>query len=1111
MGWLFQNPNTGEEFEVAEQYDEESGTDINREKMISKGFTPIAEMRNPKTGEQLIIDDRQFDKMLKKGFMPEQAFQTVAQVQANREALAAEQVKGPKGAAIAAAKGAADFLTSGFSDEIAAAWQSATNRGRGQDFLEAFKQYQDIDKTLSDIAWKEQPVAYGVGALAGIVGGGAAAAKALGAAPTIARAAGVGAVEGAVGGAGFSEKGSIKEFVKDTLIGAAGGGVIGGGVGLIGKGAAKLSSQKSQEAVETAVSDILKREAPDMVQVAESAVKNKANIANEKILIKDADISSFKQFKKTADSDAALSLLNKADGNPATDSAYNQAIRSELEELGEKLTPENIQMMKAYNRTASLLGKVRDSVPGTRSFMDLRAQEGKDFILRQYDRLLGEEAMLDTVIKSNMRDWIPQWSVARKLASKFSDVKPLAKSIDKRLGTNMEKVIDNMSRNHNLYTVRLGSTLEEIGKLKTLTRKAGLSEQDIFEQLDSGNFTDPVTKQWQDFFEKVRQEAVEAGIPISKLKTGGKEATSYVPHRRLGTVRYQRAIADRVKSIQDGAGLNLKNLDDTGFEALSSDKSFDELLREVEFLRGPVKSAEDFSSKLSSIVTDIRLNKEALATDAFASKARMGSIPDFVLDKQAGNLATKWVQSTFRHAALRDGLANLQSISKVADKAGDEYLTKYINNLTADIIGSRTDTVAGYSGQLMDKFLIYAQKKASSAEGIPKLLWEGTAYLPETLNAMARQVYPNYIGLNPKSVIQNLSQPMLMSIPDIGYKSGVQAWAGAQLDIAKVLKDGMEIRLRPEMAKLLNKKAGEVIKTRNLSLVMQNEGMLPKQWTGEMVDALKDSLKSNAVTDMSRKALDKYTSVMMSAFEKSEIYARTTSYFMGRRLAHNLYRNADDAYKFVAQLDSPAYKKSMKKALDNKSLGEFQKQLVEYINSNHMFNYDRMNMSEYGRYLGPMFSVFSKWPTSISGKILQQTMDEGLGKGGKKIVQSLLAPFMALAIVDQLTKPEDSAIYNRVIGRGGFSSWTPIDSVSPLLEGGLLQSPAMQSGGALVKALRAEDKADGTYKWANDFYDTFGVGSGLLRFLGEDIPVYRGEEKPKGPKIERRIKKITGQ
>lgn len=939
----------------------------------------------------------------------------------------------------------------------------------------------------------------------GSIGGAGTLSKAAGSiAPKFAKAYDIGS---AVGGAATQQ--AAESRAGEELKGAARGAAF-GAAGLAAVPVVKGLYKGGKALVNKATSESAPKIAEDIdIAATERLAERKPEIDAAKQVVKGSYTSDFKSYKLTTPEQTRANLLSPADRKKLSrdDSPFNKVILDELRANKIPETPENILDYASFQKAQNIASKLGDE----KTLETLRREQGADYLERSLLRIFKRDAAVKEVSKLKLRERLPVWSATRRLASKFSDAKPLAKSFDNRLGLSgdlsVERTLDKLSENHNLYTIRLGNTLETIGKLRKEARDLKLNEQDIYKALDTGDIgnlpKEHVTK-WKTLFSNLADSAEKAGLKIDKR-------VNYVPYRRLSPVKYMRALEDRITLLEGKVGKPLNKIDNKDLSKLRETDEFKDLENEINFLRGKVDDAEDFRFKLSSILEDGKANQAVLATDAFATKSRLGEIPEFVKEKELGNLASKWVQSTFRHAALRDGLDQLNKIADIANSAGDEFTTKYLRDLAADIVGSRSDTLAAQTKNLGNKFLIYAQRKAAkSTDPFVKRLWEGTGYLPEITNAMMRQVYPNYIGLNPKSVLQNLSSPILMHIPDVGYKAGSKAWLNSHLDMAKVLKEGIDIKLTPELAGQLGKQAGESIKTKDLNLVLRNAGLLPKQWTGEMVDALRESLKSNKSIDMTRGALDKYTNVMMAAFEKSEQYARAITYFIGRRLAKDLMADPRMASEFVKNLSSRAYQRELSEALQRGDLDTLERELTRYLNSTNMFNYDRINMSEYGRYLGPLFSIFSKWPTSISGRILQSYMDEGAGKATRRNVQVLLAPFLALGLVDYLTKPEDSDIYNRILGRGGLRSWTPANSIAPLLEGGILSSPAFQSGSALARAI-SSDKDQAVRKWANDFYDTFGFGSGLLRFFGEDVPVYRGEAKPTGPKIERRLIEIQNQ
>jgi hypothetical protein len=153
-------------------------------------------------------------------------------------------------------------------------------------------------------------------------------------------------------------------------------------------------------------------------------------------------------------------------------------------------------------------------------------------------------------------------------------------------------------------------------------------------------------------------------------------------------------------------------------------------------------------------------------------------------------------------------------------------------------------------------------------------------------------------------------------------------------------------------------------------------------------------------------------------------------------------------------------------------------------------------MSEYGRYMGPLFSIFSKWPTATAGKIAHAYMTEGPGAGSARTFQTLLIPYFTLMMADQLID-SDSDIYNRVVGSKGLKGWTQIDSLPTDfgVREGLLSTPIMAAGMDFFDAFSQEDTGKAITKWINNTFRSFFPGAGALRFLAEEIPLVATGEK----------------
>lgn len=243
-----QNPKTGEVYDVNEEYDESSQTDVARDKAIAKGYVPVIDVVNPKSGQKYTIDDRSLDKALAKGYQTSENAenqQKVYQDRADRQRAQFED--GAKGKLLSAGKGLADVATYGFGDEIAGVKNALMNRGKNQDFSEAYSQGRDADRSLGDQAYETNPKSYIAGGAASIIPSLGSASAEL---PTFGKSVLSGMGEGAAFGLGNSRADNAGDIALDTAKGAAIGAASGAASHGLATGIGKLTSRAEEPAQE---------------------------------------------------------------------------------------------------------------------------------------------------------------------------------------------------------------------------------------------------------------------------------------------------------------------------------------------------------------------------------------------------------------------------------------------------------------------------------------------------------------------------------------------------------------------------------------------------------------------------------------------------------------------------------------------------------------------------------------------------------------------------------------------------------------------------------------------------------------------------------------------
>lgn len=864
----------------------------------------------------------------------------------------------------------------------------------------------------------------------------------------------------------------LEETVKGAAIGA-GAATIAFGVPAAYRAMERWSDDVMRKAIKEAeeVSPKIEERVDEIVKNQQRQIKA-TKTALQKLAKSE---SGYQEFLEAVPTKVRESMISKADVERImADANRRKAIRALLGKR--KLTDEDVRDAIAYGKWAHSK-KLVEHAAGGRKLEEL-ASESQKFLNDTYEQAMRADVAQDVLTDLKVRDRLPKFNPLQRAAIWFSDGKFVAKIFDDKLGTNLEQIYDRGSKQLNRYTDLIKEPLSKSFKLATRLRESGESMDDVYKQLDSGNATSEVAKQYQEFFEEVRQLANKADIGVQRLGAG------YVPKYRKPIAEYLNAFKQEANRIAEELKVrSLRELTPQKFDlARKQSGSFARLVDEMEQVGGgKINNVADFAYHYKNFLQNPAQVRGGLNTIAAALKQRKDGVPEWALDRNVPRLASRWVQNTFRYGALRDTLRDLRLTAKKMSDAGDDFAAEYVRNGIADLLGTRAGTFAGFSRDQASRLQALANRKAeASTNPLAKRLWQGLEDFPDIISKIQQQVYPNYLGLNPKSALQNLTSFYLQNVPEIGAGLGTKITLEAMADMAKFKKQGGDI--------------GEMI---------YRNGVLPRQWTAEMVEAVREGARSSsALGDISRKALDKYTNAMMYAFTKSEIFARGMTHFIAKRLSNNLMENPKVREQVLQRMTSSSYRRSFQKLIKEGNADKLAEQVEDYLQSTNMFNYDRLNMSEYGRSMGPLFSVFSKWPTATAGKLAHYYMN-GVNKDAiVRSTQVLAMPMFTLYMVDKLMAPEpgESDTYDRIIGKKGLRGWTMADSIPTDIgiREGLLSTPIVAATADLFDAVQEDNSEKALRRWFNNSMRSFAPGAGFVRFLGEDIPLFiEGKKQPR--------------
>lgn len=854
----------------------------------------------------------------------------------------------------------------------------------------------------------------------------------------------------------------------EELPAAALGGTIGAGLGLIGVGAGKLlgkaiEEKALQKATEEIVSGPEGRNIERRIAEARKATREADNAKLQKIL---------------AEEDRPNIL------NPTTGEA--QRLQTDTVDFARNLS--NKQEITPQEALEIIDEKV--------------STEGPEYLAKRWDQHQDVKTAFkvladDTETKLPYSDnWL---SRARDF---LVDGKYVARGMDDRLGTNVEVILDDLSQQNNRYTVQLFDAVKKARLLDKEMKAAGLEGRQLFNALDTGSTTGFTDKQQQvyqlakDIFKEEGELAKQLGVPI-------KMRTNYVPYHSVELPEAIARIEKRVDDLRDATAINLRGAPSPEeWKSLESNEQFRELQRGLEYLTGsPAKTPQQFTAALR-LMDNPQVAKEHLDTIASAVYRREGDIPDFLKEYKVSRLLSNWAQNTFRHAYYRDGISELKRARGLAIAANDKPAADYLHKLVQDLTGVRRGTLNSTLRQKTLRMQVAAKRKLETTKNPLAQSWYRlVAESPDFMNQIFNQVYPNFLGFSPRAAIYNLTQPFFMTVPELGTGYGSRLMMRANFKILNKLMKGETVRLSPELARSLGRQPGEAFTTRNITTLLRNEGNIPKFYSSELRDSLRSGIKESALYKMSDKVLENYTKAALFLFDKTESMNRMLASEMGQQLARDIVKGQKGAMRFVEDMGS-GYRRKIQDAVQRQDFQELSRLTKNYLISKTIFNYNRITMNEFGRSLGPIFSVFTKWPASIAGDVLQIMNRKGMLKGSQQLLAKYFAPLLAVGAMENLLMDERTDLTKKIVGHEGLAGASPIMSLKNILEGRILKPPVIATLTSGLEGVINRDPS-ALWRWSNETAQAFVPGAGLLRFMVDDLPVWQGKPRPKGTLFEK--------
>lgn len=909
-----------------------------------------------------------------------------------------------------------------------------------------------------------------------------------------ARALGVAEATGMGAAAGYAHSGEDDELAS-TLVGGVLGLGLSGAPAAVGFVRSRFSKHAPEEVVRVATEaaeDSVARAKSNFAEAADAEAELARVVLGSPQVREAARSKDVYQFLDTAPPETITKLAQLADeSTPGVSRRVQQAIGEDAARAW-GVVREAVTEFDGRVGVGARRGGVRDIIE----------QEGMEEVAARF-RGMREARYLNRVIDAIPEQEIGKPAAIRKFAAWYSDARHTLDSIDRRVGTRLVPTIDRLSGAYNKFRGDMvwASSLQR-GLNRLLLRaekqptKAG-DRFDLYAALDrkgsekSSRYTPEqrrAIEAWRGGFEELRRKANELGIPVQKFDGG------YVPHMVVDPAEFVR----RMEVAGERLGLRLNQtakstyvgLDDAGIEAVlrraeAGEKLAEEFVQGLTMARGgTVRSLTEAREALNGML-DLSRVGHALETRAGVSMAREGSIPLWLRERDPSRLFQRWAHGTFRHARMRRGLDELRTVAEAVQDKSPEA-SGYITRLIHDLVGVREGSAAaaqGEFGRRIQMNLWRAARRAGEYTATGKMYLQ-LAKLPDAISFFSSQLYAYGLGMRVDKFLENLTQPLTLTIPSIGIRNGGYVMRGAA-DMLVHFGKGLR-RGEPSLKEFL-----------------ESKGLNPPDQPFESSRWLREGLERSPLRRAGQAVLEGSSRAAMLLYQQSDIMTRGITYHAARRVAEDVMSGklAGRNLEIILEEMGSGYRNLIREKLER---GEDITQTVaEWMNAHTMFNYNRVSMSEYGRFMGSLFSTFSKWPTSIIGDLASRVdrVSRGDARLGPEMMRTgvkYLVPWLVLkglhgAVSEEL---DESPMAQMIVGKD-LSKPAPIRSAT----GGLISAPLPRAVTEVgVKLIEDDPAAAGAAALRNML--PFTPGGVWIRMLYKDFPMWRGEQPDRGNPLE---------
>lgn len=630
----------------------------------------------------------------------------------------------------------------------------------------------------------------------------------------------------------------------------------------------------------------------------------------------------------------------------------------------------------------------------------------KDEMIRKVEAdSLARKAQFGEDIGDSAKNFIKRWGYTTRY---------MASDIDSKLNLGLGETVDRLITANNqktILTAKWGKAADELhdaiveGNLDAAKIARAMENPDLIADLSTKERE--VAANFRRTFNEIRNTSNERfGKNIPEMK-------DYIPQQALPLRQLVDSMKEQASLVEDvmkqmsvesntplAALRRVARKKDGDVEQIKAARLINELNDVVSRLTTVEPETYGDLMTLIKNVDAKKLIKTRANFNAGAAFARLGEIPEWARDYQIDRLLLRYAEDMADSAAMTKAVSEINSKVEVLRAAGMEdsanWFSAYIDNLSGVRHGFRKTV-----------------EESDLVAKVADVLGLDDETFKYAIGRMIRTIYPAYLGFNLKALLRDSTQPLYMTTTEL-------AGAGTSYDYASSLTG----KAMKNTAKAAFNEAGENYFD-HLGKQLRARGLATDTFRGDLREEFAGGIRANMPEAM--KKLDGITQKIenwaMHLYSNMDNQNRFITMNIADDMSDDLLRgmrNALDggtlddastqAARFVNGMESgqaEAVKRLLRKAArgSEKDVDRLKHVMASYLINKTQLTYGTVGMNQIGRFLGPLFSMFTTWPSNISSELIYEYSRSGIDaaaiRAGRKFIGPAIATALALKAAEE--------------------------------------------------------------------------------------------------------------